>query len=63
MRSRRGPWICLDAPNDNQASRVGIDAEGAGYVVVYRSASRAEILIENGPVRRSTVIAGASRPR
>jgi hypothetical protein len=40
------PWICLDAPNDNQASRAGVDAEGAGYAVVYRSASQAEMLVE-----------------
>lgn len=40
-----GSWVCLDAASQDPDERATVDADGAGYAVVYRRPSRGEALV------------------
>jgi hypothetical protein len=39
-----GDWVCLDGASDDRDQTAAIDADGAGFAVVYRSPARIETL-------------------
>lgn len=40
-----GPWVCLDQPSMDSFDMAGIDADGAGWAIVYRTPQGAEVLL------------------